>query len=122
MTVNEKCSALEFCSDQTGLNCQEGVCKCANNSYWKDTKCSNCLFYKYISTVNCLHWLLFKDLGHTINQKCANSEECDKTKKLDCKEGACICKETNLYWNEKATTCRKKQSILTNNYFQFYNI
>lgn len=40
ITVNEKCSAAEVCNDIVGLKCsQDGVCKCADNAYWKDDKC-----------------------------------------------------------------------------------
>lgn len=37
--INEKCSATDLCNDLVGLACQDGVCKCASNSYWKENKC-----------------------------------------------------------------------------------
>ena len=39
ITVQEKCTPTEQCNDLAGLSCQEGVCKCANNAFWKDNKC-----------------------------------------------------------------------------------
>ena len=37
--LSDKCSPTELCNELIGLSCQEGVCKCANNSYWKTDKC-----------------------------------------------------------------------------------
>jgi hypothetical protein len=41
LSTNEKCSETELCNDLAGLSCQEGVCKCAKDAYWKENKCGN---------------------------------------------------------------------------------
>ena len=51
--------------------------------------------------------VFFKVVGHSFNQKCATSDECDKTKNLMCKDGICQCKDNSLYWNEKFSLCGK---------------
>ena len=50
--VNEKCSAQELCNDLVGLSSVEGVCKCGNNSYWKDNKCGKLNFFAKNQTSN----------------------------------------------------------------------
>ena len=53
------------------------------------------------------NFLKIKVQSNSLNQKCASNDECDKTKNLICKDGVCICKDANFYWNEKAASCGK---------------
>jgi hypothetical protein len=42
-SYKDNCTAVtQLCNDLAGLSCQDGLCKCANDSYWKETKCGLC--------------------------------------------------------------------------------
>lgn len=46
------------------------------------------------------------------NQKCAASEECDKSKNLVCRDGVCQCKDASIYWNERSAFCCRFLKII----------
>ena len=106
--MNEKCLLEGQCNDLAGLSCQEGFCKCAKSSYWKNSKCGNLDFYIGFFFKYCNWFYMLIEKANSQNQKCLSDEECDATKNLVCKDGLCQCKDASLYWNEESASCCKK--------------
>lgn len=60
-TINEKCSSNEQCNDLAGLSCQNGVCKCAENSIWMDNKCGLACSYFLSKSTSLSYYFIFQD-------------------------------------------------------------
>lgn len=88
-----------------GLSCQDGECKCAESSYWKNTKCGNWNFSHLNKLKNKFYNFLFKGLLSLFKQNCSGNEECHQAKNLTCSEGKCECKDSGHYWSEKSSSC-----------------
>lgn len=105
LNLYESCSS-SVCNDLVGLSCQNGMCKCGANSYWKDAKCGIFIFTLTLIFYLNINLLFLKKVNaNGFNQRCTGNEECDKSRNLMCKEGICQCKDLSLYWNEKSSSC-----------------
>ena len=134
------CASDDNCATSTNMNCISSICTCSNAevSYWNGTYCAPVQLYmgdcqtndackpstklfcnkteNYPSKCNCLsgnYWdstNLICTQMKTINETCANTNECLSNTNLYCGllsgENTCIC-PSNYYWSTNLKSCGK---------------